>query len=84
MKMNENDKRKYVEQSQNVEEDFHQTIKIQIQKVTKETATLIALLEWAVRKTGTDSSEHKMIREFGTKFLNDLVRAARKLDVLLQ
>jgi hypothetical protein len=65
-------------------DDFHQAIKIQIQRVAKETANLIGLLEGGLQKAGIDSSEYKMIREFGTTFLDELVRTARKLDVQLQ
>jgi len=85
MEMDENDTRKYVERVPDVKgDDFHQAIKIQIQRVAKETATLIGDLEWGLQKAGINSSEYKMIREFGTTFLNELVRTARKLDVQLQ
>jgi hypothetical protein len=85
MKMDENDKQNYMKYLQEVEgDDFHQVIKLQIQKVVKETAKLIGLLEGGFQIAGIDSLEYKMIREFGTTFLNELVRTARKLDVQLQ
>jgi hypothetical protein len=85
MEMNDNEQSKHGEAFGDLEgDDFHQAIKIQIQRVTKETANLIGLLEGGLQKAGIDSTEYKMIREFGTTFLNDLVRTARKLDVQLQ
>ena len=81
----ENDKEMYLEYLQTDEgDDFHRGIKLQIQKVTKETAKLIGLLEGGLQTAGIDSPEYKSIREFGTSFLNELVRVARKLDVQLQ
>jgi hypothetical protein len=64
--------------------DFHQEIKLQIQKVTKETAKLIGLLEGGLQTAGIDSPEYRGIREFGTTFLNELVRVAGRLDIQLQ
>jgi hypothetical protein len=85
MEMNEKEQSKRWEPFGDLEgDDFHEAIKIQIQKVTKETANLIGLLEGGLQKAGIDSNEYQMIREFGTTFLNDLVRTARKLDVQLQ
>lgn len=85
MKINDNDTRKYAEHFQDVEgDDVHQAIKIQIQRVTKETATLIGHLEWGLQKADINSSEYKMIKESGTTFLNELVRMAGKLNVQLQ
>lgn len=85
MKIDENDKQKYIKYFQEVEgDDFQQVIKLQIQKVVKETARLIGLLEGAFQMAGIDSPEYKMIREFGPPFLNELVRTGRKLNVQLQ
>jgi predicted aconitase len=85
MKMNKNKQRQNERYFQGLEgEDFHKAVKIQIQRVAKETANLIGLLEGGLQKAGIDSSEYKMIRDFGTSFLDDLVRIARKLCVQLQ
>jgi hypothetical protein len=85
MKMDENDRQKHIKYFQEVEgDDFHQVIKVQIQKAVKETARLIGLLEGGFQMAGIDSPEYKLIREFGTQFLNELVRTARRLDVQLQ
>ena len=85
MKIDESDKQKYVKYFQEVEgDDFEQVIKLQIQKVVKETARLIGLVEGASQIAGIDSSEYNMIREFGPPFLDELVRTGRKLDVQLQ
>jgi len=65
-------------------DDFHRGIKLQIQIVVKETAKLIGLLEGGLQETGIDSPQYKAIREFGTAFLNELVRTGRRLDVQLQ
>jgi len=83
--MDENDRQKYIKYFQEVEgDDFPQVIKLQIQKVVKETAKLIGLLEGGSQMAGIDSPEYTLIREFGTTFLNELVRTARRLDVQLQ
>ena len=85
MKIDENDKQKYIKYFQEVEgEDFDQVVKLQIQIVVKETARLIGLLEGGFQMAGIDSPEYKQIREFGATFLNELVRTGRKLNVQLQ
>jgi hypothetical protein len=85
MKTEGNDNGKHLEYFQGAEgDDFHQVIKLQIQKVAKETANLLGMLEGGLQKAGIDSPEYKIIREFGTTFLNELVRTARRLDVQLQ
>lgn len=65
-------------------ENFHQGVKLQIQKVAKETAELIGLLEGNLQGAGIDTPEYKRIREFGKTFLSELVRVAGRLDVQLQ
>ena len=85
MKIDEKSKQKYIEYFKEAEgDDFHQVIKMQIQKAVQETARLIGLLEGGFQIANIDSPEYEMIRGFGPPFLNKLVDVARKLDVQLQ
>ena len=61
-----------------------QIINLQIQKVIKETASLIGLLEERHKIFEKDSKEFEAIRESGNSFLNDLVLAARELKIQVQ
>ncbi len=65
-------------------DDFHRGIRLQVQIVARETAKLVGMLAEGSREADVDPPEYKMIREFGTTFLNELVRRARRLDIQLQ
>ena len=83
--MDEENKQKFTEYFKEAEgDDFHQVIKVQIQRVVKETARLIGLLEGGSQIAHVDSPEYEMIRGFAPLFLDKLVDTARKLNVQLQ
>jgi hypothetical protein len=85
MRNDEKSKQKYIKYFKEAEgDDFHQVIKLQLQKVVKETARLVGLVEEGYQMAGIDTLEYKKIREIGPKFLNDLVDTAKKLDVQIQ
>jgi hypothetical protein len=85
MVIDEIKKHKYIKYFKEVEgEDFVQVIRVQIQKVVKETARLIGLLEGGYQLAGIDSSEYKKIREFSPDFLDKLMHTAKELNVQIQ
>ncbi len=65
-------------------DDLHREIRLQVQIAAKETAKLIGLIAEGLRKNDIHSPEYGTIRELGTTFLNELVRAAGRLDIQLQ
>ena len=85
MTMDEIKKQKYRELIYKYEgEDPDKIINLQIQKVIKETARLIGLLEESHKIFERDSKEFRSIRESGNSFLNDLVLTARELKIQVQ
>ena len=83
--MDEIDKKKYVELLHKHEgEDLDKLINLQIQKVIKETAKLIGMLEESRQILEVDTKEYKSMREFGNPFLHSLVLIAKELNIQVQ
>lgn len=63
MQTYEKDKRKEIKHYQEIEGgNFEQVIGLQIQKVAKETARLVSLLEGSLQIADIDSSEYKLLK----------------------